>query len=231
MPERKYIEYEITDESEKENKGRLTLGFMLGECDEREKILAFSIITDAICDSNDAPLKKVIIDSGLCEDVYASVRDGVLEPALVFDFINVKDGKEGELLSLFRDTVSGIIEQGIDKEELSATLNVMEFKVRERDYGTLPIGVLNAMVSLETLLYSDDPVGHLRYEDMLAELCERINDGSGYYEGLLREFIIDNQKCATVIMHPSLTLAEKRLAKEKAQLAEYKASLDECGIV
>lgn len=229
-PKKCVTEYEAKPGEDIADKGRISTGMIIARFDTYERVVAANLLIGALFANNESVAKKAIIDSGLCEDVDAAVRDGVLEPALVFDFINVKDGKEEELLSLFRDTVSGIIEQGIDKEELSATLNAMEFKVRERDYGTLPIGVLNAMVSLETLLYSDDPVGHLRYEDMLAELRERINDGSGYYEGLLREFIIDNQKCATVIMHPSLTLAEKRLAKEKAQLAEYKASLDECGI-
>ncbi len=220
-------EYEAKPGEDTADKGRISIGMIISRFDTYERVVAANLLIGALFANNESVAKKAILDSGLCEDVDACVRDGVLEPALVFDFINVRDGREEELIALFGDTVSTIVKNGIDKEELSATLNAMEFKVRERDYGSLPIGVLNAMVSLETLLYSDDPVGHLRYEDMLATLRERIYDGTGYYERLLGEFITDNQKRATVIMHPSLTLAEERLAKEKAQLAEYKASLDE----
>lgn len=222
-------EYEAKPGEDITDKGRISIGMIIARFDQQDRVVAANLLLGALFANNESIAKKAIIDSGLCEDVYASVRDGVLEPALVFDFVNVKDGMEEELLRLFGDTVSTIAEKGIDKEELSATLNAMEFKVRERDYGSLPIGVLNAMISLETLLYSDDPVGHLRYEDMLLELRERITDGTGYYESLLREFVTDNPKRATVIMHPSLELAQKRLDKEKRELAEYAASLDEDG--
>lgn len=226
-PRCRTVEYEAKPGEDITDKGRVSVGMLIGRFDQHERIVAAGLLLGALFANNESPAKAAIIDSGLCEDVYATVRDGVLEPALDFDFINVKDGREEELLALFRDTVSGIAANGIDKDELSATLNAIEFKMRERDFGSLPVGVLNAMVSLETLLYSDDPVGNLRYEDTLAALRERITDGSGYYESLLREFITDNERRATVIMHPSLTLAERRLAEEKRVLAEYSASLDD----
>ena len=219
-------EYEAKPGEDVTDKGRIGLGMIIARFDQQDRIVAANLLLGALFANNESVAKKAIIDSGLCEDVYASVRDGVLEPALIFDFINVKDGREEELLRLFGDTVCTITKNGIDKDELSATLNAIEFKMRERDYGSLPVGVLNAMVSLETLLYSDDPVGNLRYEDTLTTLRERISDGSGYYESLLREFITDNVKRATVIMHPSLTLAEQRLKDEKTELADYWASLD-----
>ncbi len=228
-PKMRVVEYEAKPGEDITDKGRVSVGMIIARFDQHERIVAANLLIGALFANNESPAKKAIIDSGLCEDVYANVRDGVLEPALDFDFINVKDGREEELLALFRDTVSGIADSGIDKDELSATLNAIEFKMRERDFGSLPVGVLNAMVSLETLLYSDDPVGNLRYEDTLATLRERISDGKGYYESLLREFITDNPKCATVIMHPSLTLAKRRLDEERKELDEYAASLTEDG--
>ena len=219
--------YEAKPGEDTADKGRITLGMIIARYNERERLIAANLLLGALFASNESVIKKAILDSGLCEDADASVRDGVLEPTLFFDFINVKDGCEDALLSLFRDTVSGVIERGIDRAELVATLNAMEFKARERDYGSLPTGVLNAMVSLETLLYSDDPVGSFRYEDVFVALREHINDGTGYYESLLRELIIDNQKRATVVMHPSLTLAAERLEREKRELADYAASLSE----
>ena len=218
-------EYEAKPGEDPKDKGRIVRGTIIARFNEQQRIVAANLLIGALFANNESVGKKALIDSGLCEDVCATVRDGVLEPALIFDFINVKDGREEELLALFCDTVSTIAEKGIDKSELSATLNAMEFKMRERDYGSLPVGVLNAMVSLETLLYSPDPVGNLRYGETLAALREHINDSSGYYESLLREFVIDNERCATVVMHPSLTLAERRLEKEKRQLAAYAASL------
>ncbi len=220
-------EYEAKPGEDTADKGRIAIGMIISRFDEHKKLVGTGLLLGALFSNNESDGKKAIMDSGLCEDFDITLRDGVLEPSLMVDFTNVKDGREEELLALFRDTVSGIIESGIDKEELCATLNAMEFKVRERNYGTLPIGVVNAIMSLETLLYSSDPVGNFRYEDTFGFLRERISDGSGYYESLLREILIDNPKRATVIMHPSLTLAERRLEGEKKELAEYAASLSE----
>lgn len=224
-PQRREIEYEIAPGESKENKTRMSLGYLLCRYDEQEKSVAANILMDAVCSSNESPLKKVIIDSGLCEDVTISPYDSVKENSLNIEFHNVKDGACEELYSLFVDTVRKISDTGIDKTMLEASLNSFEFKTRERDFGTMPKGVIYAMTVLETSLYGGAPEQNLSFEKSFASLSEKLN--TDYFEKLLCEIFLKNEHRAMLIMHPSQTLGEENAKKEKIELSNIKNSLSE----
>ncbi|MBR5241823.1 MAG: insulinase family protein, partial [Clostridia bacterium] len=131
------VKYEIAPNEPSENKTRVELGYIFARFDEQEKIIAANVIFDAICSSNESPLKKAMIDSGLCEDVSILPYDSIKQSMLMLEFRNVKDGCTDELLSLFFNTVKDIAARGIDRKMLEASLNSHEFKTREKDFGTL----------------------------------------------------------------------------------------------
>ena len=215
-PKTRTVSYETKPGEDTANKTRLCESYIISRYDEQEKIIAANLILAALFSNNESPAKKAIIESGLCEDVSTAVRDGILEPSIILEFVNVRDGATDELRALLTSTLSAIARDGIDKDELTATLNSLEFKMREKDYGTLPLGIAHAMITLESHLYSPDPVQNFRYEEVLKSLRERIS--TDYYERLIERMLIDNPKHATLIMTPSPTLAEEREANERATL-------------
>ena len=219
------IEYEISDSESPENKTRMSKGFITARFDEQERTVAIAILADALLSSNESPVKKALIESGLCEDVSIFPVDSIKENGTIIDFINVKDGKCDELSSLFVDTVKGIAENGIQKDTLLASLNSLEFKMREKDYGRFPIGLVYAMSALETSLYGGDPTQNLSYEKTFASLREKIE--SDYFEKLLLSVFITNPRCATLIMTPSAKLGEEKLKNENERLARAKASFSD----
>lgn len=226
--QRRTVEYEIAKNEPKENKTKMKLGFMASRFDEIEKKTAVAVLLDAIASSNESPLKKAIMDSGLCEDALSVALDAMKQNAVGFDFYNVKDGKCDELYSLFIDTVRAISEKGIDKSLLEASLNSIEFKTRERDFGTLPSGIVFALTILETSLYGGDPKANLLYEKTFKTVREWIS--TDYFEKLLLSLFIENDHRAILIMTPSQTLGEENSAKEKKILDGIKASLSDSEI-
>ena len=214
-PTERVIEYEIPTGESAENKTRVCLGYIIAEFCEQKKLLSAGILFSTLFSNNESPAKSKVIESGVCEDIIVSLRDGILEPCVTVDLINVKDGMEAAAVEAFYDAIRSVIEEGIDESQLSSSLNAMEFKLRERDYGTLPPGVVNAMISLESLLYSDDPAQNLRYEENLLSLR---GEGAKYYEELLSEIFLKNDRRATLVMHPSLTLGEERDKAEQEKL-------------
>ncbi len=221
----KKIEYEISESENPENKTRMSAGFITSRFDEQEKTVAMAILSDALLSSNEAPLKKAIIDSTLCEDVLISPIDSIKENGVIVDFINIKDGRCDELSALFSDTVKAIVKNGIDKNALLASLNSLEFKMCEKDYGRFPTGLVYAMATLETSLYGGNPAQNLSYETTFKTL--RKNLKTTYFEELLSSVFIENDRCATLIMTPSAKLGEQKLNAEKERLARVKASLSE----
>ncbi len=219
-PVERKTEYEIAPNEDPENKTRLALGFLSGKFDEQKKNIATEILINALTSTNESPLKKAVLDTGLCEDVATAPYDSVKQNMFIFEFRNVKDGKAEELSSAFKKAVSDIADGGIDRNLLEATLNNLEFKLREKDYGTSPRGIIYAITVLASTLYGGDAVSALSFSETFLELREELS--TDYYENLLRKLILENGHCATLEMTPSPTLGEERIKKEKELLAKIK---------
>ena len=224
-PPRKEIEYEIAESESETDKTRIAIGYMASRFDEQEKFVAAEVLADALSSTNQSPLKKRIIDSGLCEDMSISAFDAIKQNAVTVDFLNVKDGKEDELCELFTRTVKEISERGIDKNLLDASLSRLEFKTREKDHGTLPIGIIYAISILESSLYGGNPSQNLSYDKTFASLRKKLDEG--YFEKLLEVIFITNDHKATLVMRPSATLGKRRAEQEAMELQKIKESLSD----
>lgn len=217
--------YEISPGESAENKARMSLGFPSSSFAERRRNYAIGILYDALFTTNESAIKKAIVSSGLCEDILVSIRDSILAHSVTVDFLNIKDGCEEELRRLFFDTVAEIYRSGIDREQLAASINSFEFKMREKDYGNFPLGLVYAMISLESYLYSDDPVLNFSFEEDFPALRAEL-DGS-YFEELLYEVFCEDNCKAILYMKPSATLGQERAEEERAALEKIRESLSE----
>ena len=224
-PKERTVYYEVKEGEDPKNKARASISYIAADYSEGVKIAALGAIGKSLLLTNESPVKRALIESGLCEDVAFGISDGILEPSVNIDFFGIKDGCAEELIALFYSEMRGAAEGGIDRDELVANINLAEFIARERDFGSTPAGVANAMISLETLLYSDDPVGNFRSNDTFKALRERLE--GDYFESLIYDVIVNNPRRATVILLPSTTLAKEREAEAAAELARIKASLSD----
>ncbi len=220
--------YEIGDSESEENKTRFALAFYGWRFDDRERALSINILLDALMSSNEAPLKKALLSSGLCDEVDISTCDSIKDNMFAVCFKNVKDGKTEQLKELFYKTVSELCEKGIDRELLVSSLNNCEFKVREKDYGTMPRGVIYAMTVLETYLYGGKPEDSINLNDGFGLLRSKL-DGA-YFEELLKSLFIDNVHKVSLVMKPSKTLGKERSENESLKMQKAKAELGEAGL-
>ncbi len=209
--------YEVTpDESEGAAKARLALGYLTFPFDAKKKLLALSVLSDVLCGSNEAPLKKALLDSGLCEDVSLYSYDGIKRAAVILE---VRGAKE-ENLKKIKETVRSVFEEAakrLDEERLSAALNQIEFRHREKDFGSYPRGLIYAMSALESWLYSGDPAQNLCMNETLNDLRSALK--TDFYTDLVREVFLENPHTAAVHLLPDPALAERRAAEEKCDIA------------
>ena len=145
-------EYEVGADTPLEKKAQIAYGYVIGDYDEYEKTVAFSLLSSVLCGSNESPLKKVILNNNLGEDISFDVQDGILQPYVEIDVINTDLEKEEEISKTIENELRKIIKEGVDKEELKATLNQREFKAKERDFGGAPKGLVFALSSLDSWL-------------------------------------------------------------------------------
>ena len=220
-------EYEIAENEDENKKTRLTLGFGAANFDEIERLLAISCLCDTVAGSNEAPLKKAFLDAQIADDMSLSLLDGIATASVILELRGMNEEDIEDACALLTDTVEEIINGGIDKKRLTACLNSMEFRLCERDYGSMPRGLIYGISIMDSWLYGGDPILPLTLSPVLAELRAHLEADDGYYESILAELFLANEHLGAAVLKPSKTLAARRLADEEARLAKIKEAMSE----
>ncbi len=218
-------EFEITDSEGEESKCRLVIGWRTASFAEERRNVALTLIKDCLMLSNEAPLKKALLDSGLCKDAAAYELSGIADNSLALEIRDIKECDKEKIAELIDTVIKNEIKNGFDKDMLRASLEHYEFKLREADSGSFPRGLVYALGTLDTWLYGGDPAAALSFSGVLNELRELID--TDFYERLAEELLINNSSRATLLMRPSTTLADRRSAALREKLEKIKNSLPE----
>lgn len=216
-------EYPITQSDPLDKNSYITYSCVVGDYSQKEKLLALDILTSVLTSTNDAPLKRIFLESGMADDMQAYVADGIAQPYLVFALRKTDADQKDRFVDMLMSELRRIAAEGIDKDALRAELNQAEFRMREGRQGGGPIGLGYNFNVLSSWLYGGRPELYLEYEDMFASLKAGI-DGR-YYEELIEEYILGSNHHAVVVMTPSRTLAAEEAAAEADRIAAYRATL------
>ncbi len=199
------------------------LSYVLGTAADRTRVLAVDVLLDALCGSNESPLKRRVLDAGLADDFSAMLVDGVLQPQAMFVLRGLREGASETFRELVEATCAELAERGVPRDKLAAALAQAEFNLREGDWGGYPDGVALSMMAMSSWLYDEDrPLDYLRYEDSLAELKAGLE--GDYFERLLRELVCESAHCAEVEIVP---VEEGDAAEEEAELARLREGMTE----
>ena len=204
------------------------LSYVIGTAADRTRVLAADVLLDALCGSNEAPLKRRVLDAGLADDFSATLIDGVLQPQAMFCLRGLRPGAGEKFRALVESTCAELAESGIPRDKLEASLAQAEFNLREGDWGGYPDGVALAMQAMSSWLYDDErPVDYLRYEDALAELKRGLDEG--LFERLLRELVCESAHCAEVELVPVEEGGDAD--EEAAELSRLREAMSEGDLV
>ena len=176
------------------------LGYVIGHVRERVRIVATDILLDAIAGSNEAPLKRALLDAGLASDVQTYLADSVQQPFAVIQLRGLADDAAERLRGVVDAELERLAAGGLDHALVEASLSRAEFVMRERDFG-MADGVALTMSALCGWLYDDAlATTYLRYEDDFAYL--RASLDQGYFEELIRSVFLDSSHMAEVEVVP-----------------------------
>ena len=221
-PVQRTREYAVAPEEPLENHTYAALGKVLADWSERDRIMALQILSEVLSGSNDAPLKRALLDTGLCRDASLSLQDGVSQPFGTLELMNTEAEHVPELIRTARDTARALVEGGLNREDLEAAINLLEFRFRE---GEEPRGLTRNINMLASWLYGGDPLLYVNCDGMFKTLRERLD--TGYYENLLREWLLDETGTAQITMLPSRDYGERERADEERRLEAIRAGWTE----
>ena len=225
-PVRRIKEFPLGTGENPEENAYLVQCFSAGDCLDRELVIAMTVLDFALCTVPGAPLKQALIDRGIGKDVYSIYDNGVRQPYFGVVAKGTSAGKEEEFKAVIREVLEGIVQKGFDEKALMSAINRFEFKYREADFGTTPKGLMYGLQVLESWLYDDTkPFIHIEANETYAALRRKAKEG--YFEEIIRKYLLDNPHCATVLLLPKEGLAAKQDAELKEKLARIKAGMSE----
>lgn len=219
-------QYSITMDDSQENKTYLSYNRVVGDTLDEMLYQAFDVLDYALVSSPGAPVKQVLIDAGIGDDVYGSYDAGILQPVFSFVAKNANASQADEFESIIENTLKEVVKTGINKEALLAGINSSEFKFREADFGQFPKGLLFGLNCLDSWLFDDmKPFIHLECLGTFAKLRKAVD--TDYFEKLIQEYLLDNTHGSSVTVKPKRGLGNEREEALAKELSDYKASLSD----
>lgn len=217
-------QYPVTeDEGEAENTF-LSFNKVVGTCLDKELNMAFQVLDYALLSAPGAPIKRALIDAGIGRDIMGYYEGEIYQPYFTVIAKNARTEQKAEFEKVILDTLQRVVDEGIDPKSIEAAINSMEFKFREADFGNYPKGLMYGLQMFGTWLYRDEnPFSMLELLDIYEKLREK--NKTGYYEKLVKEYLIDNTHGSFVVVEPKIGLTAADDAKTAAKLKEYKDSL------
>lgn len=195
---------------------RLGLGYVIGDYTCQKELLAVQLLTDALCGSNDAPLKRRILSDKLAQDVRIKIMGDIRQPYAAVEILDMEKKDIEQVCFAVENEFTRLAEEGLDHENLKAVLASQEFRMRERDFGVLPQGVGFGIAVLGSWLYGGDPAASLEVDSLFAELKAEIEQG--YFERLLEQIFLKNPHTCQVALVPSATFGQESQNRERIRL-------------
>lgn len=218
------VEYPIgSDENEAEN-AYLTYNATVGDTLDRELYIAFQVLDYALCTAPGAPLKRALLEKGIGTDIYSIYENGIKQPYFSIVSKNADEKQEKEFVETVEEVLGKIVKDGFDKKALYAALSHYEFKYREADFGSTPKGLMYGLQMLDSWLYDDaKPFIHVEANATFAALKKKVEEG--YFEELVKKYLIENTQKSILLLLPRKGLTEKSDKELEEKLAAYKAGL------
>ncbi len=219
------VNYEIGENESPEKKTCIVRGKLAGEDKDRVKMLALGILRSYLFGSNEAPVKRAVLQTGLAEDVSFSVYDGILQPFASLVFRNTEQAHRDALLNAVKTAADALLAAPTDTDALFAEIDKLELNVKEPEE---PQGIDRAIDLMSGVVYCGDPLAHLEYDALLAELRRLVE--TDYYKDLIREFLLKDAHVSEIIFVPDPAMGKKNAAEEQARLEKKLAAMDETAL-
>ncbi|KAF5190208.1 Presequence protease 2 protein [Thalictrum thalictroides] len=228
-PVRIVEKYPAGDSGDSKKDHMVCLNWLLSEKPldmETELILGF--LDHLMLGTPASPLRRILLESGLGDAIVGGgVEDELLQPQFSIGLKGVSEDDIPKVEELVMSTLKKLAEEGFDEEAVEASMNTIEFSLRENNTGSFPRGLSLMLRSIGKWIYDMDPFEPLKYEKPLSSLKARISEegSKAVFSPLIHKFILNNPHCVTVEMQPDPEKASRDEAAEKEILEKVKTSM------
>ena len=220
--------YPIGAEESVRGKTFLSMNWIVGKSLDLKDMMGLEILEHAILRTQAAPLRKALLRAKIGKDVDSIFENDILQPFFSIIVNNTEESCVDAFCETVEKTLATLAEKGLDRTLMKASINLFEFRLREADFGSAPRGLVYAIRVMKSWLYDGDPEAPLYYEDALQQMKDGLE--TGYFEELIRRYLLDNTHRTLVVLRPDAELAVRREARQAEILANKKAAMSKAEI-
>lgn len=220
--------FSVTTEEEKKKNTFLSYNVRVGKSTEPLLILAFDILSYILLETNASPLKKALIDLNIAEETEGWFDSSSYD--MVFSIIAKKSEKEhiNTFRQVIENTLDNIVQKGIDKKIIEATLNRWEFYLKEEYFGSRPKGLTYGMKLMKSWLHDENPMKSLCHWEQFRVVKSALK--TNFFEQLIQNLILQNNNKSIVILSPEKGKQSKIECNFSKKMQNIKNSLSEIEI-
>ncbi len=225
-PKEMKVYYSLTEGESEEDKTYFSYNAVTSTSLDRDLYIAFQVLNYVLVQGVGAPVKQALLDAGIGSEIISFFEESICQPVFSIIAKNVAGDKKDQFVTVIREKLEELVEQGINRDSLNAGLNSLEFRYREADFGSYPKGLMYGLQIFDSWLYdSDKPFIHIRANDTFETLRQKMDEG--YFESLIQKYLLDNSHRSVVTVEPKTGLTTQMEEKEAKRLAGYLATLSQ----
>jgi presequence protease len=227
-PKKLEFAYDAGDDKDIDNKHYLVVNWKLPDTSDAVLNFSLRILGHILIGTPASPLRKALLDSGLGEDLAGIGLETELRH-LVFStgLKGTRKRHAKKIEKLIFDTLESLVREGIDPDTVAASMNTVEFRLRENNTGAYPVGIALMRRVLTTWIHDEDPFKLLAFEAPLYEIKSKLAADPHYFEKLIQTHFLDNSHRTILRLKPDPELGRRFEEGEKARLAKIRESLNE----
>jgi Zn-dependent M16 (insulinase) family peptidase len=214
-------------------KAYVSVNWLLTDEVDPETTLALEILAHMLAGTPASPLRKALIDSGLGEDVIGGgMENDLRESYYTIGLKGVQRADVDKVEPLIFETLKQLARDGFAMDQVEASLNTIEFQLREANTGRFPRGIVRMISALQTWLYdAGDPFTPLAFEAPLQSIKDRLMRRNEHvFANLIQKYLLDNLHRTTLIMLPDANWNAEREAAERARLDAVRNKLNDADL-
>lgn len=194
--------------------------------------LTLGILDHLLMGTSSSILRKTLMESGYGEALTGGgLSDELLQATFSVGMKGVKADNVSDLEKLIVETFEKVAKEGFEADAIAASMNTIEFQLREFNTGSYPKGLSFMLGAMSKWLYDESPTDALKFEEPLAELKASISEsGSKIFQDMVQKLFIDNDHRTTIEMKPSKTYEADLLKEEQDELQKIKDSMSDSDI-
>ncbi|MEW5827910.1 MAG: insulinase family protein [Chloroflexota bacterium] len=205
-------------------KAYITVNWLLDEPTDIEATMGLSILSHVLLATPASPLKKALTDSGLGEDVTGGYTEDLRQGYFSAGMQGVETANLPKVQGVIEKTLERLAREGIDPDTVAASLNTIEFRLREQNTGRFPRGLFLMLNALSTWLYGGDPIAAIAFEKPLSAIKDKAAAGR-YFEGLIEKYLLANPHRTTIHLVPDPEEGKRIAEAETARLEKARAAM------